>query len=1015
MLTLRCFGGVSAVDHEGLEVTLRSRKHLGLLLYLVAHPRTTHGREELASLLWDGDGRKERHSLSQALYDIRSKLGPLLRVDANTVRLVPDQIAYEVGDFETALRERDHEAALDLYRGNFAPDLLNLNAEGFDRWLDDERERCRVLAALALRNAQRAAEERGDWDEMCLAALRLIKLNEFDEEAHCALMRGLWLKGDPASALAHFRSVERAGWAREALEIRDLAQLIARPTSVHEAAHLGRRRERVLGREHVFRTLFRELGKSDLTPRTVVLSGEVGVGKTALVSEFARLVEVRGGRIDWCFDWSKPPHLPDRVERDRNQRPHLIVLDSATDSSYLPTIVERQNLKPSTLVLIVSSQFDCAAQSTFAPAVDQVVHVEPLDHESCVALVRRAHSNCSDFTAAAAATLAGGHPRVAEVVAAAWVERGYTPNPRDPDLTDAATFALENSTAVRVLMSQQLRVLSPDELAAAAALADLSKEAAPFASKVFDALSLDEGLVGLKQRGWISTGHQGTLLKRPLIGHFLRLRRPMAASVQFHRAAADVLQTGDVAERCAAAAELEAARECPRALMLASSVARAALDSRDAVRATRAATVAHRCARVRDDRFRAGILLADAELDRGRLSRAAGALAELRSYAVSDDERLLVHLGLGRVAMGRGYQGSVEIEVSTLLKLADDSLDEAASRAAKVVVSALRSQTARIKNDLVRLRAHVAEMDHAFARLGPADKGHGGLWCDVFGTLSTQLLEEVSLRDAENLLARRRCNLTALGGIGREMVARVRPPMTLRAGDVQSALEIMSAPDRFEVEQSNRDLAVRYNNLGVAFMELGRFEEARRSFQECGGVEESIGSPPGEVAASFVNRAQCEFFAGNSADSLSYSRRLLEMPHQPDTQRAFVVGWALVGLIALQNGDVSYAQDCLRQAENLGGGIGYGSDCYLLGWLVTSLSILASRPEGVDALLAVAERADSLDRADANKARVLATVLVGTDLPESLTQECVQRMRSVGSGWFLRFARRWHAAAIAGC
>ncbi|WP_425153681.1 hypothetical protein [Candidatus Palauibacter sp.] len=51
MLTLRCFGEVTVQDARGLRVSLRSRKHTGLLLYLVAHPRTVHVRDELAYLL----------------------------------------------------------------------------------------------------------------------------------------------------------------------------------------------------------------------------------------------------------------------------------------------------------------------------------------------------------------------------------------------------------------------------------------------------------------------------------------------------------------------------------------------------------------------------------------------------------------------------------------------------------------------------------------------------------------------------------------------------------------------------------------------------------------------------------------------------------------------------------------------------------------------------------------------------------------------------------------------------
>ncbi|MFV1988257.1 MAG: BTAD domain-containing putative transcriptional regulator, partial [Gemmatimonadota bacterium] len=239
MFELRCFGQVTVVDDAGLERRLRSRKHLGLLVYLLAHPRTTHPREDLAYLLWDGTGSKARHSLSQALYDIRSNVDGVMDVSSTSVRIRPGRILYHAEAFERAVESGDHNRALDLYHGEFAPDLQGLGVETFDRWVDAEREHCRVLASLGLRNAQRAAEERGDWDRMCLASLHLVQMNEFDEEAHCALMRGLWMKGDPASALRHYRVLSGDLTATWALA-RDLAERIESSGSVREVLTVPR-------------------------------------------------------------------------------------------------------------------------------------------------------------------------------------------------------------------------------------------------------------------------------------------------------------------------------------------------------------------------------------------------------------------------------------------------------------------------------------------------------------------------------------------------------------------------------------------------------------------------------------------------------------------------------------------------------------------------------------------------------------------------------------------------------
>ncbi len=74
MYRLTCFGEVSLLGPDQRVIRLRSQKHIALLTYLAANRRRAHDRDALAALFWDTPIERARHSLSQALYDIRKKL-----------------------------------------------------------------------------------------------------------------------------------------------------------------------------------------------------------------------------------------------------------------------------------------------------------------------------------------------------------------------------------------------------------------------------------------------------------------------------------------------------------------------------------------------------------------------------------------------------------------------------------------------------------------------------------------------------------------------------------------------------------------------------------------------------------------------------------------------------------------------------------------------------------------------------------------------------------------------------
>ena len=78
MIDIRCFGGISVVlSADDRPVYFRSKKHVALLLYLVSNRDRVYSRDELLPLLWDSPTRSARHSLSQALYDLKRRLGQL--------------------------------------------------------------------------------------------------------------------------------------------------------------------------------------------------------------------------------------------------------------------------------------------------------------------------------------------------------------------------------------------------------------------------------------------------------------------------------------------------------------------------------------------------------------------------------------------------------------------------------------------------------------------------------------------------------------------------------------------------------------------------------------------------------------------------------------------------------------------------------------------------------------------------------------------------------------------------
>jgi DNA-binding SARP family transcriptional activator/tetratricopeptide (TPR) repeat protein len=304
MIEIQSLGGIGLTAADGTHVRLRSRKHVGLLLYLAMSRRRMFRRDQLTTMFWTSPPERARHSLSQAVYDLRSHLeGALVRGSGEQLALDDRCLSVDAIEFETAIKEGRLAEAIQLYRGPFAQNLTGAGTAEFDRWVETERIRLGRLAEVALRRYIAECESKGRWGEMCLAAMRLTDMTPLDEEAHLRLMRALWLHGDPTAALKHYETAkstlkeELPGGPSDRLD--DLADRIrSAPSANPVEKRVAERETPFLGRHAEFdalREAFQGMGQSRTT--AVLVAGEAGIGKSRLAREFARMVSLEDVRL----------------------------------------------------------------------------------------------------------------------------------------------------------------------------------------------------------------------------------------------------------------------------------------------------------------------------------------------------------------------------------------------------------------------------------------------------------------------------------------------------------------------------------------------------------------------------------------------------------------------------------------------------------------------------------------------------------------------------------------------
>ena len=223
---LRLFGGAVLVSAEGVPVkgaAAQSRRLAVLTVLAEAWPGTAT-RDRVIGLIWpEQDAAGARRLLTQALYEVRRELGPVIAGTARDLAIDPDALRVDVIEFRRAVRAGELEAAASVYGGPLLAGFHLRGAAEFERWLDDARESLRRDLQRALESLSSRAESEGGLRDAARWAERVVQISPFDADAVLRAMQLLATAGDHGGALAVAATYERR--MRDELELEPAPQV----------------------------------------------------------------------------------------------------------------------------------------------------------------------------------------------------------------------------------------------------------------------------------------------------------------------------------------------------------------------------------------------------------------------------------------------------------------------------------------------------------------------------------------------------------------------------------------------------------------------------------------------------------------------------------------------------------------------------------------------------------------------------------------------------------------------
>jgi len=296
---------------DGQPVTsFESAKVRALLIYLAVEADQPHSRAALAGLLWpDWPDRAALRNLSYALSNLRQAIGdrrarlPFLLITRDTIQFnTASDCSRDLSGLTGLGLEIDQlEQVVSAYRGSFI-EGFSCDSAAFEEWVLFKREQLEQQAFSALRRLGDHYERHGDYRKSAAHVRKQLEMEPWDEEANRQLMRLLAFSGQRGAALAQYESCRQV--LRQELGVEPSPETTALYESIRDGVFDQVRTPAFLleqaGEETrpVFVAREQELAQLDGwlarslsgQGQVVLVTGDPGSGKTALVQEFVRRV-----------------------------------------------------------------------------------------------------------------------------------------------------------------------------------------------------------------------------------------------------------------------------------------------------------------------------------------------------------------------------------------------------------------------------------------------------------------------------------------------------------------------------------------------------------------------------------------------------------------------------------------------------------------------------------------------------------------------------------------------------
>ena len=315
--------GSLALWSDGTLVLARRRKTLALLAFLAVHEGMPQSRDSLARLLWpDRELARARHSLRQALAELRQALPDAISVTPSDITLRFGLVHLDVRHFEAARAEARWDDALSHWKGEFLAGADQLAGGQFAEWLAAERGRLGSLLATVVEADVALALESGDWA----------------------------------------RARSRADWWRVAEPVAEAARRLATRVEAETGRTPAGTAPAFVGRDRELLQLSQAWNEANAdSGRVVAVRGPEGVGTTRLVDEFVRHVERKADvafvrRVDGATSPTASRRIVDEL-RPTPGRSMLVTFDDADadDSALIRLLAESV---PRHMLVIVAGRED---------------------------------------------------------------------------------------------------------------------------------------------------------------------------------------------------------------------------------------------------------------------------------------------------------------------------------------------------------------------------------------------------------------------------------------------------------------------------------------------------------------------------------------------------------------------------------------------------------------------------------------------------------------------------------